>query len=58
MDSGTHWNLFYQTGRIADYLRYREALRAETARESDPTEETHATEDRRRGDPREGDGRE
>ncbi len=58
MDSGTHWESFMKTGRIADYLRYREALRAELAQEYYPMEETHATEDRRRGDPREGDGRE
>ena len=58
MDSGTYWESFLKTGRIADYLRYREALRAELAREFYPTEETHASEDRRRGDPRKGDGRE
>lgn len=57
MDSSTHWESFLKTGRIADYLRYREALRAELAQESYPTEETHASEDRRRGDPRKGDGR-
>lgn len=58
MDSGKHWESFLKTGRIADYLRYREALRAELAQEYYPTEEKDAAEDRRRGDPREGDGRE
>ena len=58
MDSGTHWASFLKTGRIADYLQYREALRAELAQEFYPMEETNASEDRRRGDPREGDGRE
>lgn len=33
MNSSTHWESFLKTGRIADYLRYREALRAETAQE-------------------------
>lgn len=58
MDSGKHWESFLKTGRIADYLRYREALREELAQEFYPTEETNAIKDRRRGDPREGDGRE
>ncbi len=57
MDSSTHWESFLKSGRIADYLRYREALRAELAQESYPTEEMrNASEDRRRGDPRKGDG--
>ena len=58
MDSRTHWESFLKTGRIADYLRYREALRAELSQEFYPTEEENASEDRRLGDPREGDGRE
>ena len=58
MDSGTHWESFLKTGRIADYLRYREALREEMAQEIHPTEEQDASEDRRRGDPRKGNGRE
>lgn len=58
MDSGTHWESFLKTGRIADYLRYREALRAELAQEFYFTEDKDAAEDRRRGDTREGDGRE
>ena len=58
MDISTHWESFLKTGRIADYLQYRRAQREELAREFYPTEEKDASEDRRRGDPREGDGRE
>ena len=56
MDSKAHWDSFLKTGRIADYLRYREALRAELAQEFYPTEEQDASEDRRHSDPRKGDG--
>lgn len=56
MDSDALWETFLLSGRISDYLRYRETLRAELAQEIQPTEEQDAAEDRRLGDPREGDG--
>ena len=55
-ESKLYWNTFMTSGRIADYLRYREALAAETARESAP-EEPDAHQDRRDRHSREGDAR-
>ena len=56
MDSEAQWEAFLQSGKISDYLRYRELLRAETAQELTPTEGQNAAENGRRGDPRKGDG--
>ena len=56
MDSEIQWGIFLQSGKIADYLRYRELLRAETAQELTPTEGQDAAENGRPGDPRKGDG--
>ena len=46
MDSRNHWNDFMKSGRIADYLLYREALAAETAREFG-AEDVHAAQNGR-----------
>ena len=56
MDSEKQWEVFQKSGKISDYLRYRELLLAETAQELTPTEGQDAAEDGRRGDPRKGDG--
>ena len=56
MDSRNLWNDFMKSGRISDYLLYREALAAETAREFG-AEDAHAAEDRRDRDPRKSDAR-
>ncbi len=58
MDSAALWDAFLKSGKIADYLRYRETLSAELAEEFYPMEEQDAAENGRRGDPRKGDGRE
>ena len=56
MESDVLWETFLLSGRISDYLNYRQTLREELAQEIQPMEEQDAAEDRRRGDPREGDG--
>lgn len=54
MHSGDEWDAFMHSGRIADYLRYRARLAAETAAEPVPTEDIHAHQDRRDRDRGEG----
>ena len=56
MDSEKQWEEFLRSGMIADYLRYRALLLAESAQELTPTEGQNAAEDGRRGDSRKGDG--
>ena len=56
MDSRDYWNEFMISGRIADYLLYREALASETAAEFG-AEDAYAAQNRRDRDPRKGDAR-
>ncbi len=62
MESGKLWEIFQNTGRVADYLAYRQSLLAETAQETHPEDihggvsriangGTYAVEDGRRRDP-------
>lgn len=46
------WNTFMQSGKISDYLSYRDAIRTEIA-----MEDKDASEHRGTGDPGEGIGR-
>ncbi|MGN0635201.1 MAG: hypothetical protein ACI4I5_03175 [Acutalibacteraceae bacterium] len=52
------WNKFLESGRITDYLRYRESIQEELALEPLATEEANESEHGRDRDPGEGDGRE
>ena len=56
MDSRDYWNVFMNSGRISDYLLYRQTLAAETAAEFG-AEDAYAAQDRRDRDPRKGDTR-
>lgn len=56
MDSRNHWNEFMKSGRISDYLLYRQALAAETALEFG-AENADADENRRDRDPGKSDAR-
>lgn len=48
-DSTFYWNEFLKSGRISDYLQYRQTLSEETAEENLPSEELYASEHRRTG---------
>jgi hypothetical protein len=39
MDSGKLWEKFSESGRVADYLAYRQALLTESAAETHPLED-------------------
>ena len=58
MNSDELWNKFLESGRIKDYLRYRESIQEELALEPLATEEANESEHGRHRDPGEGDGRE
>ena len=49
---------FYKSGKISDYLQYRQHLSFESAKEDAVLEEKYASEHRRIGDNREYNGRE
>ena len=48
-NSNFYWNEFSKSGKISDYLQYKQALLVETAQESASSEETYASEYRRTG---------
>ena len=48
-NSNFYWNKFSKSGKISDYLQYKDALSTETAQESTTSEETYASEYRRTG---------
>lgn len=48
-NSNFYWNEFMKSGKISDYLQYRQTLSAETAEELLPTEELYASQHRRTG---------
>ena len=53
MENSTfYWNRFSESGKISDYLQYKQALLVETAQESASSEETYASEYRRTGSER------
>lgn len=58
MGSKGQWEIFMKSGKVSDYLLYRQMLRSETAQELSAMEDSDASEHRRHSDPRKGDGRE
>ncbi|MBQ3150874.1 MAG: hypothetical protein IJB86_06480 [Clostridia bacterium] len=58
MNSTFFWNEFLKSGKISDYLQYRQHLSFESAKEDAVLEEKYASEHRRIGDNREYNGRE
>lgn len=58
MNSDELWNTFLESGRITDYLHYREAIRQEMAAELPGAEDIHEFEHGRHRDSGKGDRRE
>lgn len=48
-NSNFYWNEFMKSGKISDYLQYRQTLSLETSNEPLPTEELYASQYRRTG---------